>query len=113
MSSTDGLSVASSRLSPLTDDFKVIHRELKAITETKKLKQYIMEHLELLDGVSTELLNSYHNCEESRIVRRRGILSVQKVEDNRYKTITSLRNDINELKSIILKLIEQNNLHLE
>jgi hypothetical protein len=111
--SSDGMSVAPSMLIAQNDELRQIKREMKGITDERKLKQYILEHNDQLIGLGTELLNSYHSCESAKISRRRNVLGVVKVQDNRYKTQTAMRSDIDRLKAVIERIVELNNLRVE
>jgi hypothetical protein len=56
--SSDGMSVAPSILIAQTDELRQIKREMKGISDERKLKQYILEHNDQLIGLGTELLLS-------------------------------------------------------
>jgi hypothetical protein len=99
--SADGMSAAPSILSLLPDELKIIKKEMRVISDDRKLRQYILEKADLLATVDTELLNSYHSVEGHKIYRRRGMLGVVKSEDTRFKTISKMRADIDQLKSIL------------
>jgi hypothetical protein len=101
--SSDNSSVAPSILSVSTDDLKLIKREMKGITDEKKLRQYILERSDLLNGLKTELLNSYHGVQTHKLVCRRGILGVVK-NDTREKSLLAMRKDIDKLITAVTKI---------
>jgi hypothetical protein len=110
--STDEMSEAPSNLSLMQNELKIIKKEMKYITDDRKLKQYILEKSDLLAAVNTELLNSYHSVESHKIYRRRGMLGVVKSEDTRFGTISKMRADIDQLKSILYNIVQLNGLKL-
>jgi hypothetical protein len=112
MSNSDNLSVAPSILCGVSsDELKLIKREMKMISDERKLRQYVLEKSDLLHGIRTELLNSYHSVETHKLVCRRGVLHCVK-NDTREKSLLAMRKDIDMLKAIISSIVELNQLKL-
>jgi hypothetical protein len=90
-------------LSVSADDLRIIKRELKGITDEKKLRQYVLERSDLLHGLRTELLNSYHGVQTHRLVCSRGVLHVKK-NDTRDKSLSAMRKDIDNMIARVTKI---------
>jgi hypothetical protein len=101
----DSDSVRTSTSTVSNPELKLMKKEMRGITDNRKLKAYILEHDEELAGVPVELINLWHNCEGYKVFKYRGILSVRRKEDSPYRKNTALKSEIDRLKSDVDKLI--------
>jgi hypothetical protein len=86
-------------------EYKPIKKDLRGITDQKKLRSYVIENQELLHDIPTALLNTWVNIPGYKLYRSRGVLGVSKVSDTRYTSMVSVNERIDKLQDVLTKMI--------
>jgi hypothetical protein len=86
-------------------DYKPIKKDLRGITDQKKLRSYVIENQELLRDIPTALLNTWVNIPGYKLYRSRGVLGVSKVSNTRYTSMVSVNERIDKLQDVLTKMI--------
>jgi hypothetical protein len=113
MSSTDSASVATNYsqapASMPRNVYKSLRRDIRAITASEKMTEFIFENEEELNELPTRLLNTWHKVDGWTFRRRSGVLHFERLEKKAVKT---LQDQVAELRAVIATLIKVNGLRL-
>jgi hypothetical protein len=104
-SDSDNGSVVSNRSNEIKSDYKPIKKDLRVITDQKKLRSYVLENQDVLKDIPTALLNTWVNIPGYKLYRSRGVLGVSKVSDTRYSSMVSVNERLDRLQSVLTKMI--------
>ncbi|MDR0823027.1 MAG: hypothetical protein LBN20_04530 [Endomicrobium sp.] len=85
-------------------DYRAIKREIKGIGDEKKMREYVLEHDDILINIPTALLNSWLQIEGLKFYRHRGLVGIT-AKEAISRTITNTKADISSIKADITTLI--------
>jgi hypothetical protein len=109
---SDDAQTTTSR-SPLdTDQWKATKSKLKNITDPSKMREFIIEHYDELTDIPIALLNAICKVDGYKFTRQRGITGFSRKADSRHNSAVALRQDMDQLKSIIYSIVQLNGLKL-
>jgi hypothetical protein len=89
--------------------YKSLRREIRAITDPKKMIEMIFNNKEDIQQLPTRLLNTWSVIDGWTFKRRSGIVCFEPAEK---KAVRSLQHEVKELRNIIKILIATNDLRL-
>jgi hypothetical protein len=88
-----------------TSNYKPVKKDLRVITDQKKLRSYVLENQDVLKDIPTALLNTWVNIPGYKLYRSRGVLGVSKVSDTRYSSMVGVNERLDKLESVLAKMI--------
>jgi hypothetical protein len=109
---SDDAQTTTCRLPTDTDQWKTTKSKLKNITDQSKMREFIMEHYEDLADIPIALLNTICKVEGYKFTRQRGITGFSRKADTRHNSAVALRQDMDQLKSILYNIVQLNGLKL-
>jgi hypothetical protein len=109
MDPPDSASVATNRSMVANSVYKSIRKEIRKITSADKMIEYVFECEEELANIPTHLLNTWAKIDGWTFIRHRGNLRFMRKKKD---SVRNLNEDIQELRSILSRLIIANGLKL-
>jgi hypothetical protein len=97
---SDTISTFGATSAAVGADIKPIKRDIRAMRDERKLREWVLEHDDVLVSIPTALLNSWLQIEGVKFYRHSGIVGVTAKEPI-TRTITSTKSEVDALKAAI------------
>jgi tetrahydromethanopterin S-methyltransferase subunit B len=98
---SDSISTFGATSAAVDADVRPIKREIKAMRDERKLREWVLEHDDALTPISTALLNSWVQIEGVRFYRHAGIVGITAKEPI-TRTINGTRSEVDALKASVV-----------
>jgi hypothetical protein len=94
---SDSISTFGATSAAVGADIKPIKRDIKAMRDERKLREWVLEHDDALASIPTALLNSWLQIEGVKFYRHSGIVGITAKEPI-TRTISSTKSEVDALK---------------